>query len=162
MTSVSTSALEIRPGAPPSLLTTLRTAVPDFWALTKPEVNFLILIATFTGFYLGLPRDLHAFPFWRLFNTLLGTLLVASGTGTLNQVLEHSFDARMRRTSRRPVAAGRVRAANAARFGIVLSIAGVLYLHLAVNALASALAAFTLATYLFVYTPLKQKTPLCT
>jgi len=119
-------------------------------------------IATFTGFYLGLPRDLHAFPFGRLLNTLLGTLLVASGTGTLNQVLEHRFDARMRRTCRRPVAAGRVRPANAALFGIVLSIAGVLYLLLAVNALASALAALTLATYLFVYTPLKRKTPLCT
>jgi protoheme IX farnesyltransferase len=144
------------------LLATLRAAVPDFLALTKPEVNFLIVIATFTGFYLGLPRDSHAFPFGRLLNTLLGTILVASGTGTLNQVLEHRFDARMRRTRRRPVAAGRVRPANAAWFGIVLSIAGVLYLLLAVNALASALAAFTLATYLFVYTPLKRRTPLCT
>jgi protoheme IX farnesyltransferase len=92
----------------------------------------------------------------------LGTLLVASGTGTLNQVLEHRFDARMRRTCRRPLAAGRLRPANAAWFGIVLSIAGVLYLLLAVNALASALAALTLATYLFVYTPLKRRTPLCT
>jgi protoheme IX farnesyltransferase len=162
MAGFSTSTLEIRPSARPSLLATLRAAVPDFWALTKPEVNFLIVIATFTGFYLGLPRDLHPFPFGRLLNTLLGTLLVASGTGTLNQVLEQRFDARMRRTCRRPVAAGRVRPANAAWFGIVLSIAGVLYLLLAVNALASVLAALTLTTYLFVYTPLKRKTPLCT
>jgi protoheme IX farnesyltransferase len=162
MAGFSTSALEIRPGTRSSLLATLRTAIPDFWALTKPEVNFLIVIATLTGFYLGLPRDLHPFPFGRMLNTLLGTLLVASGTGTLNQVLEHRFDAQMRRTSRRPVAAGRVRPANAAWFGIVLSIAGVLYLLLAVNALASALAAFTSVTYLFVYTPLKRKTPLCT
>ena len=143
-------------------MASLRAAVPDFWALTKPEVNFLIVIATFTGFYLALPVDRHAFPFWTLLNTLLGTLLVASGTGTLNQVLEHRFDARMRRTCKRPVAARRVRAANAAWFGIVLSIAGVLYLLLAVNALASALAALTLTTYLFVYTPLKRRTPLCT
>jgi heme o synthase len=162
MAGFSTSALEIRPGARSSLLATLRAAVPDFWTLTKPEVNFLIVIATFTGFYLGLPLDLHAFPFGRLLNTLLGTLLVASGTGALNQVFEHRFDARMRRTCGRPVAAGRVRPANAAWFGIALSIAGVLYLLLAVNALASALAALTLATYLFVYTPLKRRTPLCT
>ena len=162
MAGFSTPALEIRPSAGSSLRATLRAAVPDFWALTKPEVNFLIVIATFTGFYMGLPRDLHPFPFGRLLNTLLGTLLVASGTGTLNQVLEHRFDARMRRTCRRPVAAGRVRRTNAAWFGIVLSIAGVLYLLLAVNALASALAALTLATYLFVYTPLKRRTPLCT
>ena len=162
MAGFSTSALEIRPSARSSLLATLRVAVPDYWILTKPEVNFLIIIATFTGFYLGLPDDLHAFPFVRLLNTLFGTLLVASGTGTLNQVLEHHFDARMRRTCTRPVAAGRVRRANAAWFGIALSMAGVLYLLLAINALTSALAAFTLATYLFVYTPLKRRTPLCT
>src|ERR1700730_7424309 len=98
MASVSTPALEIRPSALSSLLATLRAAVPDFLALTKPEVNFLIVIATFTGFYLALPSDRHAFPFWTLLNTLLGTLLVASGAGTLNQVVEHRFDARMRRT----------------------------------------------------------------
>jgi protoheme IX farnesyltransferase len=162
MASVSTPAVEIGNSKRPSLLASLRAAVPDLWALTKPEINFLIVIATFTGFYLGLPRDLHALPFGRLLNTLLGTLLVASGTGTLNQVLEHHFDARMRRTCKRPVAAGRVSVANAAWFGIVLSIAGVLYLLLAVNALASVLAALTLVTYLFIYTPLKRKTPLCT
>jgi protoheme IX farnesyltransferase len=68
----------------------------------------------------------------------------------------------MRRTCKRPVAAGRVRAVNAAWFGIVLSIAGVVYLLLAVNALASLLAALTLVTYLFIYTPLKRNTPLWT
>ena len=162
MAGFFTPALEIGNRGRPCLLDALRATVPDFWALTKPEVNFLIVIATFTGFYLALPSDRHVFPFWTLLNTLLGTLLVASGTGTLNQVLEQRFDARMRRTSKRPVAARRVRAANAAWFGIVLSIAGVLYLLIAVNALASVLAALTLVTYLFIYTPLKRKTPLCT
>jgi protoheme IX farnesyltransferase len=97
-----------------------------------------------------------------LFNTLCGTLLVASGTGTLNQYLEHHFDAQMRRTRRRPVAAGRVRPATAAWFGVLLSFVGGVYLFVAVNPLASALALFTLASYLLVYTPLKRKTPLCT
>jgi len=95
-------------------------------------------------------------------NTLFGTLLVASGTGTLNQYLEYRFDARMRRTSKRPVAAGRLRPATAAWFGVSLSTVGAAYLLLAVNALASALAVLTLVTYLFVYTPLKRRTPLCT
>jgi hypothetical protein len=79
----STPALQIEAAARQSLLATLRAVVPDFWALTKPEVNFLIVIATLTGFYLGCPSNLHPFPFARLFSTLLGTLLVASGTGTL-------------------------------------------------------------------------------
>jgi heme o synthase len=139
----------------------LRAAIPDFWALTKPEVNFLIVIATFTGFFLGYPSNEHSFPLARLLTTLYGTLLVASGTGTLNQFFEYRFDAQMRRTCRRPVAAGRVNPAAAAWFGIGLSTIGVVYLFLAVNALASALAALTLATYLSVYTPLKRRTPLC-
>jgi len=68
----------------------------------------------------------------------------------------------MRRTRRRPVAAGRVRPATAAWFGALLSSVGAVYLFVAVNPLASALALFTLTTYLLVYTPLKRKTPLCT
>jgi hypothetical protein len=99
----------------------LRAKGADFWALTKPEVNFLILIATVTGFYLGHPGNLHTFPSLRLIDTLLGTLLVASGSGTLNQFLEHRFDARMRRTQRPPVASGRIRPATAAWFGLLLS-----------------------------------------
>src|SRR3954470_1535659 len=137
-------ALQIEASTRLSFLATLRAAIPDFWALTKPEVNFLIVIATFTGFYLGCPPNLHPFPFERLFRTLLGTLLVASGTGTLNQYFEHRFDARMRRTCRRPVAAGRMRPATAAWFGVALSIFGAAYLLVAVNALASLLAVLTL------------------
>ncbi len=78
----------------------------DYWALTKPEVNFLILITTFAGFYLGCANAGRPFSFLALLNTLLGTLLVASGTATLNQYIERQFDAQMRRTSRRPLAAG--------------------------------------------------------
>jgi heme o synthase len=158
----STPALQIKAAARPPLSATLRAALSDFWALTKPEVNFLIVIATFTGFYLGCPTNLHPFPFARLFSTLFGTLLVASGTGTLNQYFEHRFDGRMRRTCRRPVAGGRMRPATAAWFGIALSIVGAGYLLVTVNALASVLAVLTLTSYLFVYTPLKRKTPLCT
>src|SRR5436309_5682281 len=114
---MSTSALELRATARPSLWATRRAAVLDFWALTKPEVNFLIVIATFTGFYLGCPGNLHPFPFERLLHTLWGTLLVASGTGTLNQAIEYRFDSQMRRTSRRPIAAGRLSPSTARWFG---------------------------------------------
>jgi heme o synthase len=158
----STPALRIEVASRPPLSATLRAAVPDFWALTKPEVNFLIVIATFTGFYLGCSSNLHPFPFARLFSTLFGTLLVASGTATLNQYLEYRFDARMRRTCRRPVAAGRMNPATAAWFGIALSTVGAAYLLVTVNALASLLSVLTLMSYLFIYTPLKRKTPLCT
>src|SRR5713226_9413939 len=140
---------------------TIRSAVADYWALTKPEVSFLIAIATFTGFYLALPASVPDLPWLRLMNTLLGTLLVAGGTGTLNQYVERGFDAQMRRTARRPLAAGRLEPSAALRFGILLSCAGGIYLAVAVNALASLLAVLTLVSYLFLYTPLKRKTPLC-
>jgi heme o synthase len=124
------------------------TLLSDYWALTKPEVNFLILITTFVGFYLASAGD-GRFSFARLFNTLLGTLLVASGTGSLNQYLERKFDARMRRTSRRPAAAGRLTPSAALGFGTALSVTGSIYLAQAVNLLASVLATLTLLTYLF-------------
>jgi len=138
------------------------TALADYWALTKPEVNSLIAVTTLAGFYLGYPIHSHYFPFALLAHTLLGTFLVASGTGTLNQFFERSYDAQMRRTARRPIPAGAVEPASALHFGIFLSIAGSLYLAVAVNVLASLLAVLTLVTYLFLYTPLKRETPLCT
>jgi protoheme IX farnesyltransferase len=134
----------------------------DYWALTKPEVNFLILITTFVGFCLARPVESHHFPFMMLMHTLAGTLLLASGAGALNQFVERRFDAQMRRTARRPLASGRVEPVTVLWFGILLSCAGGIYLAMAVNALASLLAALTLLSYLFLYTPLKRSTPLCT
>jgi len=133
----------------------------DYWALTKPEINFLILITTGVGFYLGCRNEARPLSFLALFNTLLGTLLVASGTGTLNQYIERKFDAQMRRTARRPAAAGRLKPASVLAFGITLAAAGTVYLATVVNLLASVLAALTLLTYLFLYTPLKRKTSVC-
>jgi len=133
----------------------------DYWALTKPEVNFLILITTLAGFYLGCASAGRLFSFLALFNALLGTLLVASGTATLNQYIERSFDAQMRRTARRPCAAGRLEPLAVLAFGILLSVTGGVYLAVAANALASVVALLTLLSYLFLYTPLKRRTPLC-
>jgi protoheme IX farnesyltransferase len=137
------------------------STLSDYWTLTKPEVNFLILITTGVGFYLGCGSEARPFSFISLFNTLLGTLLVASGTGSLNQYIERKFDAQMRRTARRPAAVGRLKPATVLAFGIALASAGGIYLAANVNPLASMLAVLTLLTYLFVYTPLKRKTPLC-
>ena len=135
------------------------SALGDYWTLTKPEVNFLVVVSTLVGFYLGSHGRLD----WLLLvHTLLGTLLVASGTATLNQFMEREADSRMRRTAIRPLPAGRLSPSKAFWFGMMLSAAGAIYLWRLVNGLASALAVFTLATYLLVYTPLKRKTPFCT
>ena len=140
----------------------MASVLSDFWALTKPEVNFLVLVATFAGFYLGWAAPPGHFPFQLLIHTLFGTLLVAAGTGTLNQYIERRFDAQMRRTARRPLAAGRLKPSSVLWFGVALSAMGIIYLATVVNLLASLLAMATLLSYLFFYTPLKRKTPLCT
>jgi protoheme IX farnesyltransferase len=162
MNTASTSALDMGPVAQPSRLFAVRDLIGDLWTLTKPEVNFLIVIATFTGFYRGNASQGNPFRYHLLFHTLLGTSLVASGAGALNQFLEYRFDARMRRTSRRPIAAGRLRPSAALWFGTLLSAFGATYLVVAVNSQARLLAVITLVAYLFMYTPLKRKTPLST
>ena len=144
---------------PRSSLHNWRLTVSDYWALTKPEVNVLVLASTLAGFYLGSRGPLSGL---RLAHTLLGTLLVASGTATLNQFIEREYDARMRRTANRPLPAGRLAPSWALGFGVLLSAAGALDLALAVNALSSLLALLTLGSYLAFYTPLKRRTPLCT
>lgn len=145
----------------PAPTTSRPAGLSDYWALTKPEVNFLIAIATLTGFYLAVPRHVDYFPLLLLVHTLVGTLLVASGTGTLNQYIERRFDAEMRRTARRPLAAGRLTPSVVLWFGVALAAVGSVYLAICVNVLTSLLTTMTLFSYLFLYTPLKRKTPLC-
>lgn len=134
----------------------------DYWALTKPEINSLIAITTAAGFWMGTPAALPHFPWMPFLQSLVGTALVASGAATLNQLIELPFDARMRRTARRPLVSGRIVPSHALSFGVVLFVLGVSYLATSTNVLAALLAAFTLLSYLFLYTPLKRITPLCT
>ena len=134
----------------------------DYWALTKPDVNLLIAIAVFVSFCLAQPATLETFPYVLLIHTLLGSLLIASGSGALNQVIERRFDSQMRRTSRRPLVIGSISPVRALWFGILVSVAGAAYLALVVNLLSSLIAELTLLVYLAIYTPLKRKTPLCT
>jgi protoheme IX farnesyltransferase len=145
--------------ANPGSLQTFKSKLTDYYTLTKPEVNLLILMTTSAGYYLA---SRGPFRIGGLLNTLIGTLLVASGTATLNQWMERVWDGQMRRTASRPLPAGRVSGCEALGFGILLSVAGGLYLAVAVNAVAALLAISTLLSYLLIYTPLKRKTPLCT
>lgn len=136
-----------------------RAVLADYIELTKPGVTSLILLATAVGFYLGSEQGLQ---FFRLLHTVIGTALVASGTATLNQYWEREADAKMWRTRNRPLPMGRLAPWKALWFGIGLAVVGTLYLWLQVNALSAGLAALTLLSYLFLYTPLKTRTPICT
>jgi protoheme IX farnesyltransferase len=133
-------------------------------ALTKPRVTWLIMMSAGIGYFFGLPNASS----WReflgqihplsLLNTILGTALIASGTAALNQWFERDADRKMRRTAGRPLPLGRLTPGSALAFGAALSVAGFMELWLGVNLLSGMIGAFTLAMYLFLYTPLKQRT----
>lgn len=126
--------------------------------LTKPRITCFILMSTAIGFVCGMNAG-TAWTWVTLLHTLLGTALIASGTAALNQWYEREADAKMERTSARPIPSGRVTGTHALLFGIFLSIAGFLDLWLGANPLTALLGLFTLATYLFLYTPMKQRSP---
>lgn len=157
MTPAETTSATL--SAPRAFWSAVSRRMADYWAMTKPEVNFLVVLTSLAGFYLGSSRPLDLL---LLLNMMAGTFLVASGTAVLNEVIEHSHDANMRRTASRPIPAGRVRPGEGLILGLALSAAGGIYLDLATNRLACFIALLTLAMYLVIYTPLKRKTPLCT
>jgi protoheme IX farnesyltransferase len=135
------------------------TPLRDFVELTKPRITLMVVLTTLVGYLLATPGGLD----WaRLVHTLVGTALLAGGASALNQYLERRVDARMRRTARRPLPAGRLAPVQALAFGLGLGLAGGLYLLVLVNALTSALGVLTLASYILVYTPLKPKSNLNT
>ncbi len=131
----------------------------DFVALTKPRLNSLALVTTLAGMYLAAPEGV---PIAILVHALVGTALVAGGGAALNQVWEHETDSLMRRTRLRPIPGGRLRVSDAAWFGTLLSATGLIELTWKVNPLSAAVAAATLVSYVFVYTPLKKRTSLST
>jgi protoheme IX farnesyltransferase len=136
----------------------------DYIELTKPRITWLILMSTGIGYFYGLPAAatwwefVRSIPLLALLHTVIGTGLIASGTAALNQWYEREADSRMRRTMMRPLPAGRISAASALWFGIGLSAAGFLELWLRVNLLSALMGAFTLASYLGLYTPMKRRT----
>jgi heme o synthase len=133
--------------------------VSDYWSLTKPEVNFLIVICSVAGFYLGCSVSSEDFPLLRLIHTLLGTLLVASGAATLNQYIERHYDGRMRRTAQRPLPASRISPGSSLMFGILLASTGTIYLAVAVNLLSSSLTLRSNGKHLFAHWWVPSRAP---
>jgi protoheme IX farnesyltransferase len=118
----------------------------------------MVLITTAAGYLFAA----HRIDWMLLVNTLIGTAFVAAGTNALNQYVERDHDGRMRRTRLRPLPDGRISPRAALLFSIVIALIGTVYLGLAVNWLTAALGAFTLTSYIFVYTPLKRVSTICT
>ena len=136
-----------------------RSRGADFISLTKPRLNSLVLITSAAAYFLA---NGHQLPWLQLVHTLIGTALVAGGASALNQHWERDTDRLMRRTRRRPLPDARLQPGEALWFGVVLSVIGIAQLALFVNFLTAVIAALTLASYVFLYTPLKLRTSLST
>jgi protoheme IX farnesyltransferase len=136
-----------------------KIVLSDLWSLTKPGITRLVLVTTGVGFYLGASGSLDLV---LMLHALLGTGLLAAGTNALNQYAERRADAQMKRTRLRPLPAGRLKESTALTFSTGISVAGAGYLAALVNPLTAALGAASLLIYIFVYTPLKRRTWLCT
>jgi protoheme IX farnesyltransferase len=134
---------------------TLASRANAYVALTKPDVSFLVLMTTAAGYYMGARG---AVDWLHLVQTVFATLLIAAGTATLNHYIERESDRFMRRTASRPLPSGQLQPREALWFGMILSVAGAVYLYFAAGFLASALGVLTSVSYLLAYTPLKKRT----
>jgi len=130
-----------------------------FFELTRPGVTRSVVLTSAAGFYLGSSGRLDLL---LLIHALVGTAFLSSGAAVLNQFFEREADGKMNRTRRRPLPSGRVSEIDAVIAGGLLIVGGSLYLAFLTNILAAFLGCFASVVYLFVYTPLKMKTPICT
>ena len=120
-----------------------------YFLLTKPRIIELLLVTTVPTMFIaarGVPSP------WLMAATLFGGSLSAASANVLNCYLDRDIDALMRRTARRPLPAHRVDPADALRFGLVLGVAGFVWLWAAVNLLSAVLATSAILFYVFVYT----------
>ncbi len=137
-----------------SVTRTLRALI----VLVKPEITLMVMISAGVASLMAS----GSFQVTVLVHSVVGIGLLAAGASILNQYLERELDGRMRRTARRPLPAGELTAGRALVLGVAISSAGMLYVLLFLNALTALLGLLTLISYLFIYTPLKTKTSLCT
>ncbi|MEA3188845.1 MAG: heme o synthase, partial [Chthoniobacter sp.] len=130
----------------------------DLVTLTKARLSTLVLVTTLVGFCMG---STGPFDWFLLFRVLFGTGLVAASAAVLNQFAERKVDRLMDRTQHRPLPSGRMHPGTALGLGVLLAVAGFIYMLNRVNTLSALLAAATLGVYLLLYTPLKRRTSFC-
>lgn len=138
---------------------TLATRMAAMLELTKPRITFMVVLSALAGFCMATSGSVD----WiRFLNFAIGISLLTSGCSALNQFIERDSDKLMRRTMRRPLPSAKLTPATALLCGVLTAVAGEAYLAFMVNGLTAVLGFCALASYVFLYTPLKQKTTICT
>ena len=131
--------------------------ISAYIALTKPRIILLLLVTALGGLFLateGIPE------LWLSMTVLLGGSLAAGGANSINHYLDRDIDAKMTRTSNRPVATGSIKPIYALSFGILLNVVGFSLLWQFANLISAILVISATLFYVFVYTMgLKRTTP---
>ncbi len=130
--------------------------ISDYYQLTKPGITMSVLVSMLVGFILGSGANIN---FITLIHALLGTYLIAAGTGAHNQFIERASDGLMKRTSKRPIPDQRIDSKSGMIFSLSLIFSGLFYLILMVNPVAGAVSFVTTLIYLGIYTPMKKVSP---
>ncbi|MEC5126413.1 heme o synthase [Verrucomicrobiales bacterium BCK34] len=146
--------LEVNPESTASPRNVARELRRDVMTLTKARLSILVVITSLFGFLIA-TKD-GGFSAALLFHVFLGSILAAFGAAVFNQLMEVDVDARMKRTSDRPLPANRIPRPAAFVLGWLFCAFGIMHLGVKVNVMASSMAGITLLTYLFVYTPMKR------
>lgn len=115
-----------------------------------------VLVSMLVGFILGSGSDIN---FSILVHALVGTYLIAAGTGAHNQFIERVSDRLMKRTAKRPLPDQRIESRSGMIFSLSLIFSGLFYLILMVNPVAGAVSFVTALIYLGIYTPMKKVSP---
>lgn len=129
----------------------------DYLQLIKPSLSIMVVFSSVIS-YLLVPgiNEKYTNPWAMSVLLFLGGMMVTGSANAINQVVEKETDAMMKRTAKRPVAAGRMSVQEGWAFAIIMGAAGVFILGYYFNWLSAGLAAFSLFLYAFVYTPLKK------
>ena len=127
--------------------------IKDYAMLAKFRLSFLVVFSAVIGYTFGVTGFYNiASIFW----LALGGILVTGASNAINQVIERDIDKLMTRTQNRPLPTERMSALEAIVAAGVMGISGILILTIYFNAIAGVLAAVSLLSYAFVYTPLKR------
>lgn len=126
----------------------------DYLMLVKPSLSIMVVFSSVISYLLA--PDVVAYDWIMIILLFIGGMLVTGSANAINQVVEKDTDAMMKRTAKRPIAAGRMSPSEGWAFAIVCGVLGVFILGFFFNWLSAGLALFSLFLYAFVYTPLKK------
>lgn len=126
----------------------------DLFSLTKPRLSSLVIFTSALGLFLA-PGSMS---YWQIFVAILATSGLVGGACVINCYMEKEIDAKMERTSSRPLPSGRLSSELALSFGLGLITVCLLALWMTINTLTAALGFTAAVVYIFLYTPMKRKT----